>query len=108
MIMANQENMVVLTRKAHAIMELLEFDNEDLKNVFEKIVAHELIEITNLEWITEIAKLAYEMELPYPTIWAALVNILLLNYQEFSVADDKASLIDLTYYVLKANRVMIG
>ena len=30
LIIANQENMVVLCRKAHAIMELLEFDNKDL------------------------------------------------------------------------------
>ena len=51
--------MVVLTRKAHAIMELLEFDNKDLKNVFEKVIAHELIDITNLEWMLELAKLAY-------------------------------------------------
>ena len=72
--------MVVLTRKAHAIMELLEFDNKDLKNVFEKVIAHELIDITNLEWILELAKLAYEMELPYSSFWAALVNILLLNH----------------------------
>ena len=72
--------MVVLERKMHAIMELLEWDNKDLRAVFEETIAMELIDITNLEWTIEMAKLAYEMELPYQAFWAALVNILLLNH----------------------------
>ena len=44
------------------------------------MIAIELIDITNLEWTLEMAKLSYEMELPYETFWAALVNILLLNH----------------------------
>ena len=104
LIMSSQESMVVLTRKVHAIMELVEWENKDMRTVFEEVVAFELIDITNLEWTLEIAKLAYEMELPYSTFWAALTNVLLLNHQEFTLSDDKKSLIDLTYYVLKANR----
>ena len=96
--------MVVLCRKMHDIMELLEWENDDVRAVFEEVIAVELIDITNLEWTLEMAKLSYEMELPYETFWAALVNILLLNHQEFNLTEDTKSLIDLTYYVLKANR----
>ena len=64
-ISASQESMVVLMRKMHAIMELLEWDNQDLKTVFEEVIAVELIDIINLELTLEMAKLAYEMELPY-------------------------------------------
>ena len=38
--------MVVLMRKMHAIMELLEWDNKDLQTVFEEVIAVELIDIT--------------------------------------------------------------
>ena len=72
--------MVVLCRKMHDIMELLEWENDDVRAVFEEVIAIELIDITNLEWTLEMAKLSYEMELPYETFWAALVNILLLNH----------------------------
>ena len=48
------------------------------------------------------------MELPYPAFWTALVNILLLNHQEFSVFEENKSLVDLTYYILKANRVKLA
>ena len=107
-VMAHQENMVILLRKAHSIMELLEYDNADLKKAINEIIAVELIDITNLEWTVELAKLAYEMELPYTAFWAAFVNILLINHQEFPMSDNKKSLIDLTYYVLKANRVKLS
>ena len=72
--------MVVLCRKMHDIMELLEWENDDVRAVFEEVIAIELIDITNLEWTLEMAKLSYEMELPYEAFWAALVNILLLNH----------------------------
>ena len=64
----------------HDIMELLEWENDDVRAVFEEVIAIELIDITNLEWTLEMAKLSYEMELPYEAFWAALVNILLLNH----------------------------
>ena len=72
--------MVVLCRKMHDIMELLEWENDDVRAVFEEVIAIELIDITNLEWTLEMAKLSYEMELPYEAFWAALVNILLLSH----------------------------
>ena len=72
--------MVVLCRKMHDIMELLEWENDDVRAVFEEVIAIELIDITNLEWTLEMAKLSYEMELPYEAFWAALVNILLLRH----------------------------
>ena len=46
-------------------MSLVEFSNPELRQVFEEIVSREILEITNLEWTTEIGKLAYEMEMPY-------------------------------------------
>ena len=40
--------MVVLCRKMHDIMELLEWENDDVRAVFEEVIAVELIDITNL------------------------------------------------------------
>ena len=98
-----QESIVMLCRKTHSIMDLIEFSNEDLKRAFNEIAARELLEITNFEWTNEIAKLAYQMEMPYPKLWASLINVVLLNHAEFSLTDSKKSLIDLLYYILKAN-----
>ena len=47
--------MVVFARKAHSIMELLEYSNDDLQKVFDEKIAFELINITNLEWTIELA-----------------------------------------------------
>jgi len=59
-----------------------------------------------------MARLGYEMELPYKSFWAALVNIALLKHQEFPFFDDSAetkrefegkkALIDLVYYIVKS------
>ena len=84
-------------------MDLVEFSNSDLTRAFNEVVASELLEITNFEWINEIALLAYQMEMPYPKFWASLINIILLNHAEFSLTDQKKSLIDLLYYILKSN-----
>lgn len=46
-------------------MELLEFENGDLWRMFDEVIAGELFEFTSLEWVVEMAKLGYEMELPY-------------------------------------------
>ena len=43
------------------------------------------------------------MVMPYPKFWASLINVILLNHAEFSLTDSKKSLIDLLYYILKAN-----
>ena len=99
-----QESIVMLCRKTHAIMNIVEFSNLELQQVFEEIVSREVLEITNYEWTTEIGKLAYEMEMPYRKLWAALINVVLLNHGEFSLTDSKRSLVDLLYYIMKANR----
>ena len=54
-----QESIVMLCRKLHAIMDLVEFSNADLTRAFNEVVAGELLEITNFEWINEIALLAH-------------------------------------------------
>ena len=43
--------MVVLMRKMHDIIDLLEFENEDLWRIFDEVIAIELFNFSNLEWI---------------------------------------------------------
>ena len=59
---------------------MIEFENEDLWRVFDEIIANELFDITNLEQVVEMARIGYEMELPYKSFWAAIVNIALLKH----------------------------
>ena len=40
-------------------MDLVEFSNADLTRAFNEVVASELLEVTNFEWINEISLLAY-------------------------------------------------
>ena len=80
--------MVVLMRKMHEIIDLLEFENEDLWRIFDEVIAQELFDFSNQEWILEMARLGYEIELPYKSFWAALVNIALLKHQEFPFYDE--------------------
>lgn len=77
------ERMVVIMRKMHDIVDLLEFENEDLWRLFDEVIAFELFDFTNQSHLVEMAKLGYEMELPYKSFWTALVNIALLKHQEF-------------------------
>ena len=74
------ERMVLLMRQMHEITELLEFENQDLWKTFDEIIAQELFDIGNLDWIAEMARLAHEMELPYRAFWGAMVNIALLKH----------------------------
>ena len=67
-------------RKMHTIIELLEFENDDLWRVFDEIIAQELFDVTNLEQVVEMTKIGYEMELPYKSFWSAMVNIALLKH----------------------------
>ena len=87
---------------------MLEFENEELRRVFYEILGQELYEFTNLEWILEMAKLGYQMELPYKSFWSALVNIVLIKHQEFTFLDSdetkQKSLIDLLFYIVKSQR----
>ena len=48
--------------------------------MFDKVVSPNLIEITNLEQLILIAKQAFEMELPYQSFWASMVNVLLISH----------------------------
>ena len=38
-----------------------------------------------------MAKLAYEIELPYKSFWAAMVNIVLLKHQEFPLFEERGT-----------------
>ena len=110
------ERMLILLRQMHTIIDLLEFENTDLWHTFDEIIAKELFDIGNLEWVLEMAKLAHDMELPYRAFWGALVNIALLKHQEFplydnpkdSVSDEgedshkSTSLINLVFYIAKS------
>ena len=59
-----------------------------------------------------MARLGYEMELPYKSFWAAIVNITLLNHSEFVFFDpddnlstsskSSQALIDLVFYIVKS------
>jgi hypothetical protein len=53
---------------------------EALSDVFEDIVAPELIDITNFTKLVAFSKQAYLMGLPYPKIWASLINVILLMH----------------------------
>lgn len=77
------DKMLLLMQKMSQFVDLIEFENEDLWRIFDEIIAHELFDIENLEQVVEMAKLGYEMELPYKSFWAAMVNIALLKHQEF-------------------------
>ncbi len=114
------ERMLILLRQMHTIIDLLEFENTDLWHTFDEIIAKELFDIGNLEWVLEMAKLAHDMELPYRAFWGALVNIALLKHQEFPLYDNQTkdystsanigeessekstSLINLVFYIAKS------
>ena len=95
-------------QKMHSIMDLLDYENADLWRTFDDVVASELFEFNNLGWIVEIAKLGYEMQLPYKAFWGALVNVALLKHQEFHLFGQeeagKEALIDLVFFIVKALR----
>ena len=46
---AFQDKMLVLMQKMQEIVELIEFENEDLWRVFDDIIANELFDVQNLE-----------------------------------------------------------
>lgn len=46
------------------------------------------MDVTSLEWVVEMARLAYEMELPYRSFWASMVNVALLKHNEFPFFDE--------------------
>ena len=111
---AYHDNMLLLMRKMREFVELIEFENDDMWRVFDEIIAHELYNISNLEQVVEMARLGYEMELPYKSFWAAIVNIALLKHSEFAFFDSDSSLntdgkgsqalIDLVFYIVKSQR----
>lgn len=70
-------------RKMLQIVDLLEFENEDLWRTFDEVIAFELFEFSKHSQLVQMARMGYEMELPYKSFWAALVNIALLKHQEF-------------------------
>ena len=43
------ERMVIIMNKMKEIIDLIEFENEDLWRVFDEIIAHELFDMNNLE-----------------------------------------------------------
>ena len=99
----------------HAIMDLIEFENVDLWRIFDEVIAQELFDMSNFSQTVEMARLAYEMELPYQAFWSAMVNIVLLKHQELPFYDqtqhtageagkDGEALIDLFYYIVKSKR----
>ena len=96
------QDVSTLMDSLHGIRTLVDFENEQLWEVFDKVISPRLIEVVNLEQLTEIAKVAFEMELPYQTFWAGMVNVLLISHQEFSIAGDKSSLIDFMYYIVRS------
>lgn len=75
--------MVFIMRKMLQIVDLLEFENEDLWRTFDEVIAFELFEFSKQSQLVQMARMGYEMELPYKSFWAALVNIALLKHQEF-------------------------
>lgn len=88
-----------LLESLHKISKLVDFENESLWKVFDAISPN-LLDITSLPSLVRVARLAFEMELPYQSFWAGLINVLLLNHQDFSV-DGHDSLIDFTYYIVR-------
>jgi hypothetical protein len=95
------QDVSTLLDSLHSIKGLVDFENESLWQVFDKLSPH-LIGFTNLEQLSELARVSFEMELPYQVFWASMVNVLLISHQEFSVGGEKASLIDFTYYITRA------
>jgi len=71
---------VTLLESLHAIKGLVDFENEQLWEAFDKVLSPYLIEVSNLEQLTEIARLSFEIELPYQTFWASMVNVLLISH----------------------------
>lgn len=88
-----------LLESMHQISKLVDFENETLWKVFDS-VSPNLLDITSLPQLTRIARLSFEMELPYQTFWAGLVNVLLLSHQDLKVTGND-SLIDFTYFVVR-------
>ena len=81
------ERMLVLMQKMQQVADLLEFESEDLWRTFDEVIAGDLFEINNLDWLCEMAKIGCEMELPYKAFWGAVVNVALLKHQEFPFFD---------------------
>ena len=81
----------MLLRKMHDIVDLVEWENEDLWQIFDEVIAKEVFDFNNHAWLVEMARLGYEIELPYKSFWASLVNVALLKHQEFDFMDDQTN-----------------
>lgn len=81
-----------------AIADLLDFETPDLRNIFEGIISKELIYLGNFSSVVKLAESAYQMQLPYPTFWKGLANVLLLSYPEMEFSH----VVQLLYYLGKA------
>ena len=71
---------MTLLESLHEIKGLVDFENEQLWEAFDKVLSPYLIEVSNLEQLTEIARLSFEIELPYQTFGASMVNVLLISH----------------------------
>lgn len=94
------ERLLTLVQKCSQLREVIDFEAEALTRVFEEVVSRELIEVDKFDELVEIAKLAYLMNLPYKSFWAAITNLLLLQFQEM----EQELLVQLTFYLLKQNK----
>ena len=102
------EEMLKLLQKIHSIADLIEFESDEVWSVFDQVIAPELPEIIKLENLVEMARLSYEIQLPYRAYWASMINVLLLSNQDFPLDDQKSSLLDFMYYVLKSQQLSSG
>ena len=93
--------MLALTTKVKHLSSLVEFTNPDLWQVFDEVIAAEMLEFANLETVVTLAQIGFEVQLPYRAFWGSLVNTVLLNHSLYPLFAQKDSLVDLTYYVLK-------
>jgi hypothetical protein len=73
------DNIFLLLENLSSISpEMLNFDA--LRDVFEDIVAPELIDISNFTKLVVFTQQAYQMGLPYAKVWASLINVVLLMH----------------------------
>lgn len=63
------KKIVELFSKLRALVDLIDFDSQDIKDIIEGIVAKELLYFSSYAQIVKLVETAYYIQLPYKSFW---------------------------------------
>eukprot|EP00347_Sterkiella_histriomuscorum_P004189 403361408 len=92
-----QEKILKIFRILGKVRHIIEFDSEDMKWLFNIIVANELQFISDFSATASLAKDSHLFQLPFKSFWYALQNLVLMKHHDMEMNH----LIQLLYYLNK-------